>query len=137
MGVLFFCIYEAMKKTCQYCGIVDEGHVCPYRKRKYQKYNRDNEKDRFRSSSAWQKKRTAIKQRDHYLCQVCLTDQYDTFDQLTYDDLEVHHIIPIVEDFDKRFDDDNLITLCEYHHKMADRGIIPKDFLKNLLSRSG
>jgi len=122
-----------MNKTCQYCGIVDEDHVCPFRKRTYQKYSKGNEKDRFRSSSAWQKKRTAIKRRDHYLCQVCLTDQYDTFDQLTYDELEVHHITSIVEDFNKRLDDDNLITLCSYHHKMADKGIIPKDFLKNLL----
>ena len=132
-GRLVLYANEDMKKTCQYCGIVDEDHVCPHRKRKYAKYNKDNQKDRFRSSSAWQRKRTAIKQRDHYLCQVCITGEYDTFNQFTYNDLEVHHIEPIDSDFDRRFEDDNLITLCEYHHKMADRGIIPKKFLTDLI----
>lgn len=132
-GRLVLYVNEAMKKTCQYCGIVDENHVCPHRKRKYAKYQKDNQKDRFRSSSAWQKKRTAIKQRDHYLCQVCVTGEYDTFNQFTYSDLEVHHIEPIDSDFDRRFDDDNLITLCDYHHKMADKGIIPKKFLRGLI----
>ena len=126
-----------MKKTCKYCGIVDEDHVCPYRKPRYSKYNRNNEKDRFRSSSAWQRKRTHIKERDHYLCQVCITGEYDTFNQFTYDELEVHHIDSINDAFDRRFDDDNLISLCGYHHKMADKGIIPKIFLRNLLRRSG
>ena len=125
-----FVLYKRMKKTCQYCGIVDEDHVCPHRKRNYQKYEKGNEKDKFRSSRMWKKKRTAIKQRDRYLCRVCITGEYDTFNQFTYHDLEVHHIESINDNFDKRLDDDNLITLCVYHHKMADRGIIPKSFLK-------
>ncbi len=136
-GVLFFAYIEPMKKTCQYCGVVDEDHVCPHRIKRYQKYQKGNEKDRFRSSSAWQRKREAIKSRDHYLCQVCLSGEYDTFNQFTYTSLQVHHIDSVDEHFDKRFDDDNLLTVCEYHHKMADKGIIPKNFLKSLIPTIG
>ena len=39
---------------------------------------------------------------------------------------EVHHAISLEEDFDKRLDNDNLITLCEEHHEQAERGEIPR-----------
>lgn len=40
-------------------------------------------------------------------------------------DLGVHHIVPLMADFDKRLDNDNLITLCASHHSQADAGRIP------------
>jgi len=46
-----------------------------------------------------------------------------------YTNLEVHHIIPIEEDWDKRLDDDNLITLSEEYHEKAERGEIPRETL--------
>jgi predicted restriction endonuclease len=39
-----------------------------------------------------------------------------------------------VEDFSKRLDDDNLICLCAYHHKMAEAGEIGKDELLEIVS---
>ena len=44
--------------------------------------------------------------------------QYET------DDLSVHHIEPIATAWDRRLDDDNLITLCRKHHDMAEGGMI-------------
>lgn len=69
-----------------------------------------------------------IKKRDKYLCQLCLKDNI-----YTYDNLQVHHIIPIEKDYDRRLDSDNLITLCGMHHEQAEKGIISKEELYELL----
>ncbi len=92
-----------------------------------------NSKDRFRWTQAWQKKREEIKERDKYLCQVCIRNIYDTKNQFNYNDLEVHHAISLEEDFDKRLDNDNLITLCEEHHEMAERGEIPREVVLKII----
>ena len=43
---------------------------------------------------------------------------------------EVHHIVPIEEDWPKRFDYDNLILLCPEHHNEMHERISPlKKFL--------
>ena len=81
--------------------------------------------DRFRWGSAWQRKREQIRQRDNNLCQLCLRWMPGTIAQLTYDGLSVHHAVSLEEDYDRRLDDDNLLTVCGLHHKMADRGEIP------------
>ena len=39
------------------------------------------------------------------------------------------HIIPLEEDEDKKLDNQNLITLCERHHEMAEQGKIPREEL--------
>ena len=122
----------AMKKTCKICGIVDEDHKCPYRTPR--KKSGDRESDKFRKSKAWTNKSIEIRQRDRYLCRVCEADLYNTIRQFNFDKLEVHHIIPINEDYNKRLDNDNLITLCNYHHKMAEAGEIPRDLLQELIS---
>ena len=73
-------------------------------------------------------KREEIKKRDKYLCQVCL--KYGRF---IYQDVQVHHIIPINKDYDKRLDSNNLITLCTLHHKDAERGFISVEELHSLI----
>jgi 5-methylcytosine-specific restriction endonuclease McrA len=93
-----------------------------------------NNKDKFRWTQAWQKKREEIKERDKYLCQVCIRKLYDTKNQYNYNDLEVHHAISLEEDFDKRLDNDNLITLCEEHHEMSERGEIPREVIMNIIA---
>lgn len=120
-----------MYKTCKYCGVVDEGHICPY-KIKHKKSKR-NIADRFRKTKAWTAKSIEIRKRDRYLCQVCEANLYNTIWQLNYMDLDVHHIVKVNEDYNKRLDNGNLITLCRYHHKMADNGEIPKDVLIQLV----
>ena len=74
------------------------------------------------------KKRNQIKKRDKYLCQLCLKDNI-----YTYDNLQVHHIIPLAKDYNKKLDSDNLITLCRMHHEQAEKGIISKEELYELL----
>jgi 5-methylcytosine-specific restriction endonuclease McrA len=101
--------------------------------KKPQRRKEKNDKDRFRSTAAWQRKTVEIKNRDSYLCQVCIRKLYDTYRQYTYDGLEVHHVIPLQEDFDRRLDNESLITLCERHHEMAERGEIPRGELLNIV----
>lgn len=111
-----------MLKSCKYCGrIHDKTFDCgkkPAIKKK------DTKAVRFRNQSIWKKKAEEIKKRDKYLCQVCIRNLYDTDRTLNYMDLSVHHIIPIEKDYEKRLDNDNLITLCRYHHDLAERAII-------------
>ena len=122
-----------MLKTCSRCGIVPEGHICPYRK--YRKREKDGKADKFRKSREWTRKSLEIRQRDRYLCVVCINNLYNTISQYNYDKLEVHHITPINEDYDRRLDNDNLITLCNYHHKLSDDGYIPREELYRLIER--
>ena len=44
----------------------------------------------------------------------------------------VHHIVKLSIDFDKKLDDDNLISLCRYHHELADKGVYSYDYLISL-----
>ena len=119
-----------MLKTCSKCGIVPQGHICPYRKPRNN--TRDSKADKFRKTKAWINKSIEIRTRDKYLCQVCINNLYNTINTYNYDKLEVHHIISIKEDYDKRLDNDNLITLCNYHHKLAEVGDIPREELLEL-----
>ena len=118
--------------TCKYCGIVPRGHICPYRKKRFEK--KQTMQSRFRNTKSWQNKREEIYQRDRYLCRVCEANLYHTVNQLNWKNLEVHHIVPLCEDYNKRLDNDNLITLCKYHHTMADNGEIPREELFKLIS---
>lgn len=65
--------------------------------------------------------------RDVYCCRLCLLEGL-----LKNRGLSVHHIIPLSEDFEKRLDPDNLITLCRHHHEQAEKGIIPRKKLLEL-----
>ena len=113
-----------MLKTCKHCGVVSENHVCPYRKSRQK--SGDRQSDKFRNTKAWQRKRDEIKTRDKWLCQVCIRNKYNTLSFLNYKTVQVHHITPIAEDYNRRLDNDNLISLCAYHHKMAEEGQIPR-----------
>lgn len=119
-----------MLKTCSICGkIHDFNKVCrrPVSKKK-------SEAKEFRDTYRWITKRKSIRQRDKNLCQVCITGKYNTNYRYTYKELEVHHIVPIEEDYNKRLDDNNLITLCRYHHKMAETGEIPREELQEMVA---
>ena len=113
--------------TCAFCGVVLRGHKCPYQKKREK--TTDKASDRFRKTKAWTQKSIEVRQRDRYLCQVCLRNIYNTLDTINIKAVDVHHITPISEDYKRRLDNDNLISLCRYHHKMADDGIIPREVL--------
>ena len=120
-----------MLKTCKMCGVVQEGHICPHRKSRQKTGNRQS--DKFRKTKLWTNKSIEIRQRDKFLCQVCLRNLYNTLSFLNYKTVEVHHITPIEEDYNRRLDNDNLISLCSYHHKMADKGDIPREELYEIV----
>jgi len=56
--------------------------------------------------------------------------------QYNFNDLEVHHIERIADAWDKRLEDNNLISLCRYHHELAEKGTIPAKELKNIIFES-
>lgn len=47
-------------------------------------------------------------------------------------DLEVHHIERVVDNYEKRLDGGNLLTVCERHHELAESGVISIDLLKKI-----
>lgn len=118
-----------MLKSCKYCGRIHDSKFDCGKKPKRQKD--PNKINKFRWTRAWREKRNQIVERDLHLCQVCKQDN-----QFTYDGLEVHHITSLEEDFDKRLDDENLITLCEEHHEEAECGDISKEYLQNILKET-
>lgn len=115
-----------MLRSCKYCGRIHDTKVDCGKKPRHKK---NTVIDKFRSTMAWQDKRTEIGERDKFLCQVCIRKLYNTAQQFNYDNISIHHIIPIAQDYDKRLDNDNLICICGYHHEMAERGTIPKEAL--------
>ena len=120
-----------MYKTCSKCGIVSDDHICPYKRQ----YKKDTVAGDIRHTNNWTKKSLSIRERDNYLCQVCITGKYDTINRYNSKDIEVYHIIPIECDSSKAFNNNNLISLCRYHHELAEKGTIPKEELIDLIKK--
>lgn len=121
-----------MLKSCSYCNrIHDSKYICDQKRKaindRQRRFKDNREIDKFRNSKEWKLKREEIKQRDNYLCQICIRELYNTLRKYTYDELSVHHALSLATNFDKRLDDDILITTCNYHHKKMERGEIPVD----------
>lgn len=120
-----------MLKSCSYCGkIHDSKYVCSKRP---QRKKETTEADKFRWTSIWQRKREEIKKRDLYLCQICIRELYNTVTKYNTEELSVHHNIPINEDYNKRLDNNNLLTLCDYHHKMCEKGEISREEVQSII----
>lgn len=112
-----------MYKTCTKCGKVHRvGEACTV-KRIYQP---DRER-KLRSTYRWTEKSKDIRERAHYLCEVCKANGV-----ITYEGVEVHHITKVKEDESKLLDDFNLICLCTAHHKQADNNEIDSNYLREL-----
>ena len=121
-----------MLRSCMYCGrIHDSKYIC---KEKPSKKKTITEADKFRWTRIWQKKREEIKKRDLYLCQICIRELYNTVTKYNTEELSVHHNIPINEDYNKRLDNDDLLTVCDYHHKMCESGEIPRDEVQRIIN---
>lgn len=119
-----------MLKTCSRCGkLHDINHSC-FKGKRFEK--KDTEANRFRKTSRWTNKSNEIRDRDKHLCRCCIANIYDTDYTYNFNKLEVHHIVPLKEDFSLRLDDDNLISLCAKHHQLAEDGVISRSILKEL-----
>ena len=111
-------------RSCPYCGRIHaRGFDCG-RKPKYG-VQKNTPADQFRHSARWTRKSLQIRERDHFMCVYCM--QHDG--RISPEEIEVHHIVPISEDYDRRLDDDNLISLCREHHEQAEAGVIKRDVL--------
>lgn len=88
--------------------------------------------ERFRSSALWQRKRKKILERDKYLCRVCLDGKHVN-KAISNRRLEVHHIVPIVENDKLKLDDNNLITVCAFCHSLAEDNRIDREYLSTLV----
>ena len=65
-----------------------------------------------------------------HLCLVCKEQGiYQT------EGLEVHHIVPMSENFALRLKDDNLISLCSSCHKKAEDGEITREHCHELIKK--
>ena len=95
--VVLFYWGDSMLVACSRCGVIHERGDCKiqdgYSERRIKKRG---EVERFRSSALWQRKRKKILDRDKHLCRVCLDGKYVP-KAITNQRLEVHHIVPIVE----------------------------------------
>lgn len=128
-------------KSCQYCGRIHKSdYDCGKKPIRWKRSNASNVNasstnantirtsiESFRSSSEWKNKRADIRVRDNGVCRVCLANK-----RITQDNLSVHHIVPLVENFELRLNDSNLITLCGKHHELAESGLISRDELTDL-----
>lgn len=118
-------------RACQYCNRVhDTKFDCGH---KPVKCNKETEARKFRHTSAWRKMSVAIKERDGYMCQWCLKNE----GHINLTKLEVHHIVPLVEDRELALEPSNLITLCRYHHEQAEKGKISRKDIRALVKTEG
>lgn len=117
----------AMLKSCQYCGkIHDSKYDCGKKPKPKKRYT---DKDSIRSTSRWKRKAHDIKERDLYVCRICLANG-----KITRDKLEAHHICPLEEDSSRAFDDDNILTVCRVDHERCENGEISREYQWELAS---
>ncbi|WP_069649649.1 HNH endonuclease [Caloranaerobacter ferrireducens] len=80
---------------------------------KYIRNVRDKKYTEFYHSKEWEKTRRLVLSRDKGLCQHCLKENKIVFADV------VHHIVELKQDWSKRLELDNLISLChECHNKI-------------------
>ena len=112
-----------MYKVCSKCNkIVDYNHKC-YRARKF----KETDESKLRNTFDWHSKAEQIKKDSNYLCAICKEEG-----RYTYNNIEVHHIDRVKDNPERLLDSYNLICLCVFHHKLADKNEIDKDKLFKL-----
>lgn len=115
-----------MLRACPVCGRIHDAS----RKCRAKRAPRLSAADRFRNTKEWQDARDEARERDMNMCVVCRSKGI-----VTVDDLSVHHIVPLEEDYELRAELENLATVCGEHHREAERGDISRDFLRDLIGR--
>lgn len=121
----------ARLKSCMYCGRVhDTKFKCKERARRVT-YKKSKAGD-LRNTYRWRKKRDFIKGRDKNICQICKEEFLLNRVRMKDKELHVHHITPYKENETLFLDDDNLITLCTYHHEEAEAGKISREHLRRI-----
>lgn len=117
---------------------IPKGTICECNKQRYKDYDkrvRHQEENkiyvRFYNSTAWDKMTKHINRKYHSLCLMCLIK----YEEVIVADV-IHHIEPIRNDYSKRLEEDNLISLCHSCHNNIDHINYSKELkeeLRNLL----
>lgn len=105
---------------CSRCGKV---HKRGYRCREYHRKSEDKKRYTYK----WTKKALQIKEDACYMCEVC-----KEMGIINPSNLEVHHIVKLRDSDELWLDDDNLICLCNEHHRQAEEGEIKPEYLREL-----
>ncbi|MCD3219451.1 HNH endonuclease [Mammaliicoccus sciuri] len=79
------------------------------------RYERDKQFIKEYNSKVWKQTRKSIMLRDDGLCQYCLAEGIISKAEV------VDHFIPMRDDFDKRFDVDNLVASCIRHNTLKEK----------------
>lgn len=126
-----------MLKSCKYCGrIHEEKNKCAQRIKAEairQEKRKQTDAVFFRKTYLWTNKSKAVRKRDAYMCLCCLAELKGTVKKYNTENISVHHITPIVEDFSKRLDEFNLISVCDIHHEMCEAGEISRETQRALV----
>lgn len=96
------------KKYCEVCETKTNK-----RHKEYKRYRSDVREQYFYSTKEWTCKRNKVKYLDNGLCLLCLSENRHKAMGV------VHHIVELKEDWNKRLDEDNLISLCESCHQIV------------------
>lgn len=113
----------ARLRSCTICGKIHDASIkCtkPVERTDAQAYA-------LRQKNKWHSKSLEIRERSQWLCAVC-KDQ----GEITFNELDVHHIRKLKNNPELLLEDENLICLCKQHHKMADDGLIDVEYLERL-----
>ena len=120
------CGREIEKGSKCVCGIDKERYK---RYNKYVRWNKDNVLySKFYSSVEWKRLSNYIRSKYNNMCLMCLLENKE----INVADV-THHIIPIRKDFNKRLQEDNLITLCYGCHNKIDHENITEEYIKHMM----
>lgn len=104
-----------ISRICSRCGkIVPVCQRCtcqPAYRRDYNRFRRDKRIQQFRASDEWKRVRQHVIERDEGLDQYVLHETGELKAGFS-----VHHIVPLSEDWSRRTDPSNLITLSDDTH---------------------
>ncbi|MDT9345599.1 HNH endonuclease [Clostridium perfringens] len=122
------------KKICPKCNMRIINHNEKYcdkclskvteRHKEYKRFRIDEKEQKFYSSSEWLNKRAIIKDIDNGFCILCLSNN-EIRPMNT-----VHHIIELKDDWSLRFENNNLICLCESCHQKVHKSYKISEFSK-------
>lgn len=120
-----------MLKSCQYCFKVHPlGVECPRKPKKdYSQRELDEVNQReqeFYNTSRWRKLSSRVKEDSNYHCFIC--KELRQIGQID----SVHHLYPIRDRFELRYVYDNLVGLCDVHHRLTHYNKVrsPEEFNK-------
>lgn len=117
-----------MWKACAKCGKIHDYNKSCYIGDNFRKKN--TKANNFRRTTEWRNKSEEIREASKYLCAVCLDNKIYNYNQL-----EVHHIDKLEDNYERRLDNYNLICLCNKDHREAEVGNIDKDYLFKLAEK--